>query len=107
LTKPWTKTRLALSQTNPLEERVELYLTNSVKAMRGMCVKLKDPSRRGAPDRIVCLPGHPSYFVELKRPKNGRLAAHQTRYHDDLRAAGQKVWVIWSYEEVDGFFAEI
>ena len=91
----------------PVEAKVEQYLVDGVKARGGMCPKFNDPGRRGAPDRIVCLPGHPAYFVELKRPKIGKLDTHQTRYHDDLRAAGQKVWVIWSNEEVDGFFASI
>jgi hypothetical protein len=91
----------------PVEAKVEKYLVDGVKARGGMCPKFNDPGRRGAPDRIVCLPGHAAYFVELKRPKIGKLDTHQTRYHDDLRAAGQRVWVIWSYEEVDAFFAEI
>lgn len=91
----------------PLEAKVEKYLVDGVKARGGMCMKFADPGRRGAPDRLVCLPGHPTYFVELKRPKIGKLDTHQIRYHDDLRAAGQRVWVIWSNEEVDGFFAAI
>jgi len=91
----------------PTEASVENYLVDLVKVLGGLCIKFVDPGRRGAPDRIVCLPGHPSYFVELKRPKLGRLDAHQARYHDALRSAGQKVWVIWSKEGVDGFFAEI
>lgn len=91
----------------PVEAKVEQYLVDCVKARGGMCPKFNDPGRRGAPDRIVCLPGHAAYFVELKRPKVGKLDAHQVRYHDALRAAGQRVWVIWSHEEVDGFFAEI
>jgi hypothetical protein len=91
----------------PVEAKVEQYLVQGVKARGGMCPKFNDPGRRGAPDRLVCLPGHATYFVELKRPKMGKLDAHQIRYHDSLRAAGQRVWVIWSYEEVDGFFADI
>jgi len=91
----------------PVEAKVEQYLVDSVITRGGTCPKFTDPGRRGAPDRIVCLPGHPSYFVELKRPKFGKLDAHQTRYHETLRIAGQRVWVIWSNEEVDGFFASI
>lgn len=91
----------------PVEAKVERYLVDCVKARRGMCPKFNDPGRRGAPDRLVCLPGHPTYYVELKRPKIGKLDAHQIRYHNDLRAAGQKVWVIWSNEEVDDFFTSL
>ncbi len=90
-----------------LESKVEDHLVYRVKELGGMCIKFTDPGRRGAPDRIVCLPGHPAYFVELKRPKNGRLDAHQVRYHESLRRSGQRVWVLWSKEDVDAFFAEI
>jgi hypothetical protein len=92
---------------NPLEETVEQFLLTNVEAAGGMCIKFKDPARRGAPDRLVLMPGRPALFVELKRPRNGRLAAHQVRYHRDLRAIGQRVWVLWSKEDVRGFFAEI
>jgi hypothetical protein len=91
----------------PVEAKVEEYLKSQVIARGGMCPKFNDPGRRGAPDRIVCLPGHPAYFVELKRPKIGILDAHQVRYHVALRAVGQRVWVLWSKEDVDAFFADI
>jgi hypothetical protein len=93
--------------SHPTEAKVEKYLVDRVELLGGMCPKFSDPGRRGAPDRLVCLPGHPTYFVELKRPKLGKLDAHQIRYHASLRAAGQRVWVIWSSEGVDDFFAEI
>lgn len=102
--RQWSKNRIG---KYPTEAKVEKYLVDCVKLLGGMCPKFSDPGRRGAPDRLVCLPGHPTYFVELKRPKLGKLDTHQVRYHDDLRAAGQRVWVIWSNEEVDGFFEAI
>lgn len=102
--RQWSKNRLG---KYPVEAKAEQYLADGVRMVGGMCPKFNDPGRRGAPDRIVCLPGHPAYFVELKRSKLGKLDAHQQRYHDDLRAAGQRVWVLWSKEDVDGFFAEI
>jgi hypothetical protein len=92
---------------HPTEAKVEKHLVDCVKSMGGMCPKFNDPGRRGAPDRIVCIPGYPAYFVELKRPKLGKLDTHQVRYHNDLRAAGQRVWVLWSKENVDAFIAEV
>lgn len=86
---------------------IEDYLVSGVKARGGLCLKLVTPGRRGAPDRLVCIPGRPTYFVEVKRPRGGKLGSHQIRYHDDLRAAGQAVFVLWTKEEVDAFFAEI
>jgi hypothetical protein len=91
----------------PVEAAVEKHLTDAVESRGGMCPKFNDPGRRGAPDRLVCLPGHPTYFVELKRPRLGVLADHQVRYHNALRTAGQKVWTLWSKEEVDAFLNEV
>jgi hypothetical protein len=89
------------------EIAVERHLVASVTARGGLCLKFISPGRRGAPDRIVCLPGRPAHFVEVKRPRNGKLASHQVRYHNDLKAAGQPVSVLWSREEVDAFLARI
>lgn len=80
---------------------VEKYLCERVQAAKGFCPKFVDPSRRGAPDRLVLLPGHPTVFVELKRPKGGVLSVHQSRYHEAIRAAGQTVFVAWSKGDVD------
>lgn len=91
----------------PVEATVEEYLKQGVKDRSGICPKFNDPGRRGAPDRLVCLPGHPTYFVELKRPNIGVLDSHQVRYHESLRAAGQKVWVLWSKEDVDAFLTAL
>lgn len=85
------------------EVKVEQHLRDEVKQRGGMCQKWVDTGRRGAPDRLVLLPGHPTYFVELKRPALGKLAPHQARYHEDIRAAGQSVVVLDSIEAVDAF----
>lgn len=89
------------------EAKVEQHLVESVEARGGMCPKFVDPGRRGAPDRLVLLPNHPTYYVELKRPKFGTLEPHQVRYHDRIRAAGQLVYVLWSIEDVDEFLATL
>jgi hypothetical protein len=91
----------------PVEAVIETYLCEEAKSRGGAALKFIDPGRRGAPDRLVVLPGHPTYYVELKRPHLGVLDAAQERYHERLRAWGQKVFVLWSKEEVDGFFASI
>jgi hypothetical protein len=95
-------------EKTPLEKHIEERLLTEVKRRGGMCSKFVDPGRRGAPDRIVMLPGHPSYFVELKRPRAfGELKSWQSRYHDDIRTAGQQVWVLWGDADVDRFFLEL
>lgn len=85
------------------EITIEKYLIGKVESLGGFCPKFIDASRRGAPDRLVILPGHPTYYVELKRLQLGRLAPWQKRYHEQLRKCGQKVWVLSSTEQVDDF----
>lgn len=94
---------LALRGYTVKEIVIEKYLCAAIETRGGFCPKFVDASGRGAPDRLVILPGHPVYFIELKRPNFGRLAPWQKRYHERLRACGQKVWILRSIEEVDGF----
>lgn len=82
-----------------LESRVEERLTREVKARKGWALKFI-PSVSGLPDRIVLLPGGRMFFVELKRPKGGRVAAHQTVVHKKLAKLGFPVAVLSSVDEV-------
>jgi hypothetical protein len=84
----------------------ERYLCDAIALRGGMCQKFVDPGRRGAPDRIVLLRGR-IYFVEMKREKFGKLESWQERYHDDLRAQGFGVVVLWSKDDVDDFVTSL
>lgn len=81
---------------------MEKHLRERVQFLGGMCIKFKDPARRGAPDRLVLLCGAVC-FVELKRPRRGVVGDHQRRYHTALRALGQEVLLIRNKAEVDAF----
>ncbi len=83
-----------------IEAKVEAHLVATVKRLGGETRKVKWPGRRGAPDRLVMLPGR-SLFVELKRPKDGRLEAHQAREHAKLRFAGSEVLVLDTIAKID------
>jgi hypothetical protein len=85
------------------ERDVERQLIKQVKAAGGEVRKVMWIGRRGAPDRLVLLPGC-SLFVELKAP-GGRISRLQDVEHRRLRAAGCKVMVIWKVEEIEGVFA--
>ncbi len=50
------------------ERDVERFLIQRVKAMGGEVRKLRWIGRRGAPDRLVLLPGHWPFLLELKAP---------------------------------------
>ncbi len=82
-----------------LERDVERYLIQQVRSQGGEVRKVQWLGRRGAPDRLVLLPGR-QLWVELKRP-GGKPDAHQEREIARLRAWGCEVVVINSREAVD------
>lgn len=85
-----------------LEATVEDYLKKRVEDHGGEVRKVKWVGRRGAPDRRVMLPWICAW-VELKRPKGGRLEAHQVREHNRMRRYGEIVVTLYSKEEVDNW----
>lgn len=82
------------------ERDIEKYLVGQVKAHKGLCRKVVWVGQRGAPDRLVLLPGRPLVFVELKAPGKP-LQPHQEREHKRLIDAGANVTTIDSFEGVD------
>lgn len=106
------------------ESEIEKYLVKRVKELGGEVRKVQWIGRRGAPDRIVMLPwrtaspalckalgvpeGTPRQarciWVELKAPGK-KPEPHQVREHDRMRAMGQSVSVVDSFERVDEVLA--
>lgn len=80
------------------EGKVESYLVRRVKAAGGMCLKLD--SAKGLPDRLVVLPGRCPFFVEVKA-EDGHLSKIQEHVIQRLRDMGQRVYVVYSKEEID------
>jgi hypothetical protein len=89
-----------------LENKVEQHFVDCAWARGGEVRKLAYIGRRGAPDRLLVLPGGRVFFVELKRPGAGA-ADHQAREHKRLRRAGADVRVLDTLEAVDSFFNEV
>ena len=83
------------------ERDVERHLCARVEALGGACDKFIPDNKPGMPDRIVMLPGGVLVWVELKRPKGGRLSELQKLRHRQLRALGQRVEVAWTKEQAD------
>jgi hypothetical protein len=73
------------------ESAVEAELVRRVEALGGVCIKIQAIGVRGFFDRIVVLPGGRVIFAEVKKPKGGRLSAHQIRYADLFTALGVRV----------------
>lgn len=84
----------------PLEKDIERALVEKVKQRGGYCLKWVCPGWAGVPDRIVLLPSGKVVFVELKRPKGGRLSHMQKWWAKELINLGFNHWVIWDTEEL-------
>lgn len=79
-----------------LEKEIEAKLVNLVKNHGGMCLKWVCPGWAGVPDRIVLLPGGRIMFVELKRPKGGKVSSRQIWWGEKLIALGFDYRVVWN-----------
>lgn len=87
------------------ESDIEQYLVKQVKALGGEVRKVKWIGRRGAPDRLVMLPGREvSVWVELKATGE-KLKPHQAREHARMERMGQTLVVIDSIDGVEELLA--
>lgn len=86
-----------------LEDVVEAALVGGVEVLGGFCWKLRMPWFTGVPDRLVLLPEGFIYFVELKRPKGGKLSRRQVIVHGQLKALGFNVLTLNTVELVTKF----
>lgn len=85
------------------EKEIEAKLRKRVEALGGKCPKWTSPGNRGVPDRIVLMPGGRKYFVETKRPKDGKLSPLQKKWHKWLTELGFSVWTVWSLADLADF----
>lgn len=82
------------------EKEVEKYFCWAVQRMGGITYKFRSPTQRGVTDRIACLPGGVTWFVELKAP-NGTLSALQQVHAHNLKSLQQNYACLWSKEHID------
>jgi hypothetical protein len=83
------------------ENSIEAELVDRVLSMGGRCDKVQALGSRGYFDRIVVLPGGAVFFVELKRPRGGRVSPHQKLYHAEYRALGAVVALVRNHADID------
>lgn len=86
-----------------LEKDIERKLRKHVEDRNGFCLKWVCPGWVGVPDRIVLLPGARIYFVETKRPKDGKLSAMQKKWRRWLTVLGFYHRVIWNESDLAAF----
>ena len=73
-----------------IEQRVCYY----AKTRYGMLTdKFTSPNRRSVPDRLFCLCGGRTFFIEFKSPGK-KPTAQQHRDHERRRALGHHVYVV-------------
>lgn len=82
-----------------IEKDIEDYLCERVTALGGEVRKVEWVGRKHAPDRRVMLHGR-CFWVELKRP-GGKPRPGQQREIERMRAHGERVYVLSTFDEVD------
>ena len=85
------------------ESQIEDYLYKQTLAFGGVIRKVQWVGRRGAPDRVVMLPGGKLLWIELKAPGK-KPEPHQVREHERMARVGQIVQIIDSMEAVNDLF---
>jgi hypothetical protein len=84
-----------------LESAIERHLVARVTAIGGIAEKVQVIGRRGFFDRLVALPGGRVIFCEVKKPKGGRMSAHQRERSDRYRRLGCEVVMLKTLADVD------
>lgn len=87
------------------ESQVEAHLVRCVLVRGGEVRKVKWIGRRGAPDRLVLLPGR-HFLAELKRPGK-KATPQQWREHQRLQRAGLDTYLFDTMEKINLFFCSI
>ena len=86
----------------PLERDIEKALVAMVKRRGGLCLKWVCPGWSGVPDRIILLPRGRIIFVELKRPKGGKVSPLQDWWREQLLRLGFDHYYLYNHENVKG-----
>lgn len=76
-----------------LERHIEQKVTSFVESIGGAAFKLRIDGRNGFPDRTIILPNGVIVFVELKKPRTGKLRPAQIKTIKILEDLGQTVVV--------------
>ena len=84
-----------------LEKEIENYFVWTVERMGGKSWKFVSPGRKGVSDQIACLPDGATWFVELKRPKGGRVSPLQVLFKSEVETLNQSYALLHTKELID------
>lgn len=84
------------------ETQIERSLVKMIHSHGGVCLKFTSPGNTGVPDRVCIVPEVGTFFVELKRPKGGRISEKQKYWRAKINQLGGKCFVIKNEEEIEG-----
>ena len=84
-----------------LERDIERALVGMVKRRGGLCLKWVCPGFAGVPDRIVLLPHGRVVFVEVKRPRGGKVAPLQEWWAGKLKKLGFPHVYIYNRSDIE------
>ena len=83
------------------ESEIEKYFIWTVASLGGTTFKFKSINHRGVADRIACLPTGDTWFVEIKRPKGGRLSPLQVLFAKEMEKLNQKYACLWDKNQIN------
>ncbi|AHA27996.1 VRR-NUC domain-containing protein [Candidatus Liberibacter americanus] len=84
------------------ESVLEQRLVKGAKNLDCFVRKIQFISHNGCPDRLLITPTGYLFWVEMKTAK-GRLSTAQRRELELLQRYGQRIYVLTSVGEIDGF----
>ena len=90
----------------PKEVVIENYLKSEIEKLGGKCYKINSLSTNGLPDRLCLVLGQ-VWFIETKRPKNGRVSKIQEIIGEELRKYTDNYAVAWTKSDVDKLIRKI
>jgi hypothetical protein len=83
------------------ELEIEKYFIWAVASLGGKSFKFKSINHRGVADRIACLPDGSTWFVEIKRPKGGRLSTLQILFAEEMAKLNQNYACLWDKNQIN------
>ena len=89
------------------EKYLEQKLVKKVRELGGKAYKFVSPSNSGVPDRLVLLPKGRCCFVEVKKPKQGKLSKLQIYQKQIIERLGFKVFVLDDPCQIEEILNEI